>query len=66
MKLKREEVYVCSVVKCRPPDDREPEADEIEACFPFLEEQLRIVKPRVICGLGDLAVSTLTGRQCEI
>jgi uracil-DNA glycosylase family 4 len=66
MRIRREDVYVCNVVKCRPPDDRPPEKDEIEACLPFLMEQLRIVKPEIICGLGGPATGALTGRECEI
>jgi uracil-DNA glycosylase len=65
-KMKREEVYICNVVKCRPPANRKPEADEIGSCLPFLREQLRIINPQVICGLGQVASSTLMGRTCKI
>lgn len=64
--LKREEVYICNVVKCRPPGNRKPEPDEINSCYPFLEEQLRLIKPQVICGLGRVAASTLIGRACNL
>jgi DNA polymerase len=64
--LKREDVYICNIVKCRPPDNRKPEPDEIRACLPFLREQLRIIKPQVICGLGQVAASSLIGRDCRI
>lgn len=64
--LKREDVYICNVVKCRPPNNRDPEPDEIKACFPFLQEQLLLIKPQVICALGRVAVSTLMGRECRI
>jgi len=64
--LKREEVYICNVVKCRPPGNRKPEPDEINSCYPFLEEQLRLIKPQVICGLGRVAASTLIGRGCNL
>lgn len=59
MKLKREDVYICNIVKCRPPDNRNPETDEILACEPFLIKQLRAIKPKIIIGLGSVAVKTL-------
>ncbi|MFQ5848495.1 MAG: uracil-DNA glycosylase [Candidatus Methylomirabilales bacterium] len=57
--LKREEVYICNVLKCRPPNNRTPEADEIAACEPFLIAQLRAINPKLICALGGIAVSAL-------
>lgn len=57
--LKREEVYICNVLKCRPPNNRTPEADEIAACEPFLIAQLKAIKPKLICALGGVAVSSL-------
>ena len=59
MKLNREDVYICNIVKCRPPDNRNPEPDEILACEPFLIKQLRAIKPKIIIGLGSVAVKTL-------
>ena len=59
MNLTREEVYICNVIKCRPPGNRNPEADEIEACRPFLERQLTTIAPEVICTLGTFAAQTL-------
>jgi uracil-DNA glycosylase family 4 len=59
MKLRREDVYICNIVKCRPPDNRNPEHDEIEACEPFLKKQLRAINPVVIVALGNVAVKTL-------
>lgn len=59
MKLDREDVYICNIVKCRPPDNRNPEPDEIEACEPFLIKQLRAIKPKMIVALGNVAVKTL-------
>jgi DNA polymerase len=50
--LKREDVYITNVVKCRPPDNREPQPDEVEACWPYLEAQIALLKPRVIATLG--------------
>lgn len=57
--LKRDEVYIANVIKCRPPDNRDPEPEEIEACLPFLEKQIEVVKPRVICALGRFAAQSL-------
>jgi len=59
MKLQREDVYICNIVKCRPPNNRNPEPDEIEACEPFLVKQLEAIKPKLIVGLGNVAVKTL-------
>ncbi len=59
MRLKREEVYICNVVKCRPPKNRDPEKDEIEACIPFLKQQIRIIRPKAICILGRIAAQAL-------
>ena len=59
MGFSRQEVYICNVIKCRPPSNRNPEADEIAACEPFLKQQLEIIKPKVIVGLGTYACQTL-------
>jgi DNA polymerase len=56
-------VYIANVLKCRPPGNRDPEPDEIAACRPFLERQVRLLHPRVICTLGRHAASTLLGKQ---
>lgn len=57
--LKRDEVYIANVIKCRPPGNRDPEPEEVEACFPFLEKQIEAIKPRVICALGRYAAQSL-------
>lgn len=57
--LRREEVYICNVVKCRPPNNRVPNPDEIEVCSQFLTRQLTAIKPRIICALGACAAQTL-------
>lgn len=57
--LKRGEVYICNVLKCRPPNNRTPETDEIASCEPFLIAQLKAIKPKLICALGGVAVSSL-------
>jgi DNA polymerase len=59
MKLKREDVYIANVVKCRPPGNRDPEPDEVEACEPFLKKQVELVHPKVIVALGKFAVQCL-------
>lgn len=59
MGLRREDVYICNVVKCRPPNNRDPEADEIAACSPYLFEQLQTIDPEVIVALGAPATRTL-------
>lgn len=61
MGLRRAEVYIANVNKCRPPDNREPEPDEVAACLPFLREQVRIVRPEVLVCLGRVASSNLLG-----
>jgi uracil-DNA glycosylase family 4 len=66
MGLKREDVYICNVVKCRPPNNRDPEADEVQTCLPFLKQQLAIIRPEVICTLGRIAAKSLLGREFKI
>ena len=63
MGLQREEVYICNVVKCRPPQNRNPEKDEIAACSPFLLRQLHSIKPEVIVALGTFAAQTVLGSK---
>ncbi|MBI3399720.1 MAG: uracil-DNA glycosylase [Deltaproteobacteria bacterium] len=59
MGLKREDVYICNVVKCRPPGNRNPEPDEIAACRPFLEKQIDAIRPKIIVALGTHSTQTL-------
>ena len=59
--LLRDDVYICNVVKCRPPGNRPPEKDEVDACSPFLFRQLEAIHPRLICCLGAPAVRTVLG-----
>ncbi|HEX5010837.1 MAG TPA: uracil-DNA glycosylase [Planctomycetota bacterium] len=59
MKLRREDVYICNVVKCRPPGNRVPEAEEAAACADFLDRQIAAIRPAVICALGATAVRRL-------
>ena len=66
MKLTRDQVYICNVIKCRPPDNRDPLPDEISTCRPFLERQLESIKPEVICTLGSHAARTLLDTDLPI
>jgi DNA polymerase len=66
MGVARSEVYICNIVKCRPPGNREPLADEVAACRPFLDAQIDAVAPRVIVALGRPAASVLLGRDVSI
>ncbi len=59
--FKREDVYICNIVKCRPPGNRTPETDEIETCSPFLYRQLGAINPRLICCLGAPSARTVLG-----
>ena len=59
MGLERKDVYICNILKCRPPKNRNPEPDEIAACEPFLIKQLDVIQPRVICAMGKFAAQTL-------
>ncbi|HEY3346972.1 MAG TPA: uracil-DNA glycosylase, partial [Nitrospirota bacterium] len=61
MKMKRGDVYIANIVKCRPPGNRNPEPDEIAACEGFLHAQLAVIRPKVICALGKFAAQTLLG-----
>lgn len=63
VKLNREDVYICNILKCRPPKNRDPSREEIESCTPYLEEQLRIISPDLIVGLGSFASRFLTGQS---
>jgi DNA polymerase len=57
--IKREDVFICNVLKCRPPDNRNPEPDEVAACNPFLRKQLATIRPKVVCCLGTFAAQTV-------
>lgn len=59
MGLRRQDVYICNVEKCRPPGNRDPLPEEVEACEPYLKRQLAAIRPRVIVALGRFAVQTL-------
>jgi DNA polymerase len=57
--LPREQVYICNVVKCRPPSNRKPQPDEVQTCVPYLHRQLEIIRPKVILAMGGTAAETL-------
>jgi DNA polymerase len=64
--LDRTRCTICNVIKCRPPGNRDPMPDEIEACRPFLEAQLRFIKPRVVVTLGNFATRFILAKQVSI
>jgi DNA polymerase len=64
--LKREEIFITNIVKCRPPGNRDPLPDEVAACLPYLRRQTRIIKPSLICTLGNSATRTLTDPDSSI
>ena len=64
--LSREEVYIANIIKCRPPQNRNPEPDEIESCNPFLMKQIRVIQPRIICALGTFSAQTLLKTNTKI
>ena len=66
MGLKRQDVYICNILKDRPPGNRTPLPEEVDACLPFLEEQLAIIQPQVICVLGAVAAKALLGPHVAI
>jgi uracil-DNA glycosylase len=66
IKLSRSQVYICNIIKCRPPGNRNPESDEIKTCFPFLERQIAAIQPDFIIALGTFAAQTLLGTTTPI
>jgi uracil-DNA glycosylase family 4 len=66
MGLRREDVYIANVVKCRPPENRNPEPDEVASCEPFLKKQIDLVRPEIIVALGKFAVQTLLQSKVPI
>jgi len=66
MGFDRSEVYICNIIKCRPPSNRNPEPDEIAACEQFLRKQIAIVQPRIIVALGKFAAQFLCGEDTPI
>jgi uracil-DNA glycosylase len=66
MKLTRDDVYIANVIKCRPPENRNPEPEELEACRPYIRQQVEIIQPRVIVTLGRFALQSLTEKAYGI
>ena len=66
MGLAREDVYICNILKCRPPGNRNPKEDEIATCEPFLVKQLEAINPAIICALGTFAAKTLLRTEAPI
>ena len=61
--LKRSDVFITNIVKCRPPNNRAPRRSEIEACNPYLQSQMRLINPEIVCALGTPAITTLMGDE---
>ena len=66
MGLRRDDVYICNVIKCRPPGNRDPQPEEIESCEPFLKRQLAVIHPKVLVTLGKFAAQTLLRERTPI
>jgi uracil-DNA glycosylase len=66
IQLTRDQVYICNIVKCRPPSNRTPEEDEIAACSPFMFRQVESIRPRVICCLGAVAAQAVLGTKTAV
>jgi DNA polymerase len=66
MQLTRDDVYIANVIKCRPPENRNPEPDELDECRPFILRQIELIQPKVIVTLGKFALQSLTGRMYSI
>jgi uracil-DNA glycosylase family 4 len=66
IRLKREDVFIGNILKSRPPGNRDPQPEEIEACWPYLERQIELIEPRVIATLGNFATKRITGSQTGI
>lgn len=66
IELRREDVYIANILKCRPPGNRDPIPDEANACMPFLEQQIALVEPRVLVALGRIAAQVLLGNDTPI
>lgn len=64
--LPREEVYIANIIKCRPPQNRNPEPDEIQSCHPFLMKQIGVIQPKIICALGTFSTQTLLKTDAKI
>jgi DNA polymerase len=66
MRIRRADVYICNIVKCRPPGNRNPEPDEVEACIGFVKRQIAVIRPQVIVTLGNVPTQNLLGTKAGI
>ena len=66
VRLSRSDIYIANVIKCRPPNNRDPEPDEVETCKPFLMQQIAMIHPKLVCTLGNWATQTLLERKVGI
>jgi DNA polymerase len=64
--ISRDRIFITSVLKCRPPANRPPKAEEIAACLPWLRQQIRLIRPKIICLLGDFALRAMLGKGYTI
>jgi uracil-DNA glycosylase family 4 len=64
--LKRSDVYIANILKCRPPSNRNPEEDEMKTCIPFLEKQIKIIAPEIVCTLGNIATRAMLATDMGI
>ncbi len=64
--LSRAEVYIANVIKCRPPNNRDPEQDEVDTCKPFLLQQIEMIQPKLVCTLGNWATQTILEKKVGI
>jgi uracil-DNA glycosylase len=64
--LSRDQIYIANVIKCRPPNNRDPEPDEVDTCKPFLMQQIQLIRPKLVCTLGNWATQTLLERKVGI
>ncbi len=66
MGITRKDVYICNIIKCHPPNNRDPEPDEIEKCLPILKAQISMIEPEIICTLGRISLQTLINKDLKI
>ena len=64
--IERRDIYIANVIKCRPPQNRNPRVEEIESCKPFLLKQIELIRPKIICTLGNFSTQLLLGRKVGI
>ena len=66
LNINRNDIYIANIVKCRPPGNRNPESDEVEACIPYLKQQIEYIKPKKIILLGSVALKAILGNSYGI